>query len=213
MTYSGIRYDVFLRPKNHVYLSLGLLRYFLSQNCLGDVMQTAHGDLKVLRQFYTEGALIRHGAMAHVVESLYALYNIKFCINPVSQTTSDLDINWPHMSSRILPMASMFHQAATASDPPPSVPYHAENIQKWLSSGIGSASEKAPSDRHSVAESGPMSQKEAEMEEKQEIMARVITDLEIKNSQLETQLNITEAELKLKPDNPPDRYVFFYQAG
>ena len=38
------------------------------------------------------------------------------------------------------------------------------------------------------------------MEEKQEIMARVITDLELKNTHLETQLNITEAELKMKPE-------------
>ena len=36
------------------------------------------------------------------------------------------------------------------------------------------------------------------MEEKQEILARVITDLEIKNAQLESQLNITESELKIK---------------
>lgn len=40
------------------------------------------------------------------------------------------------------------------------------------------------------------------MEEKQEILARVITDLEIKNAQLESQLNITESELKIKNEKP-----------
>jgi hypothetical protein len=43
------------------------------------------------------------------------------------------------------------------------------------------------------------------MEEKQEIMARVISDLESKNFELETQLNLTEAELKIKPDMTLDR--------
>ena len=83
------------------------------------------------------------------------------------------------------------------------VPYHNENIQKWLSSGIGSTSEKPPSltDNRSV-QSSLAKEKEAEMEEKQEILARVITDLEIKNAQLESQLNITESELKIKNEKP-----------
>lgn len=201
LRYINVQHDL----KTNTGRGRGLIRYFLTQNCLGDVLQTATADVKNLKLFYTDGALIRHGAMAHVVESLYALYNIKFCINPVSQSVSDLDINWPHMSSRILHIPqSVFPNNPSNSDPP-SVPYHnPENIQKWLSSGIGSGSDKPPSDRRShQSQNG----KDSEMEEKQEIMARVITDLELKNTHLETQLNITEAELKMKPEKTNDRFL------
>jgi len=136
-----------------------------SKNAFWTLRQTATADVKNLKLFYTDGALIRHGAMAHVVESLYALYNIQFSINPVmgrkhfqvptiaiskifkksvfrptnpvSQNVSDLDINWPHMSSRILRIPQSVFPPPSSN--PPSVPYHnPENIQKWLSSGIGS---------------------------------------------------------------------------
>ena len=49
----------------------GLLRYFLAQNCLGDVLQTAISDVKTLKMFFNDGALIRHSGMQHVIESLY----------------------------------------------------------------------------------------------------------------------------------------------
>lgn len=199
LRYINVQYDL----KTNIGRGRGLIRYFLTQNCLGDVMQTATADDKTLKMFYTEGALIRHGGMQHVVESLYALYNIQFAISPVSQNVSDLDINWPHMSSRIIHMPTVFPDVPSSD--PPSVPYHSENIRKWLSSGIGSASDKPDnrSDHRSRGES--VNPREAEMEEKQEILARVITDLEFKNTQLESQLNITEAELKIKPDKP-ERY-------
>lgn len=198
LRYINVQHDL----KTDTGRGRGLIRYFLTQNCLGDVLQTATADVKNLKLFYTDGALIRHGAMAHVVESLYALYNIQFSINPVSQNVSDLDINWPHMSSRILRIPQSVFPPPSSN--PPSVPYHnPENIQKWLSSGIGSASDKPPSEKPSHHSISP---KDADMEEKQEIMARVITDLELKNTHLETQLNITEAELKMKPEKT-DRFL------
>ena len=58
----------------------GLLRYFLAQNCLGDVLQTATSDLKTLKDYYTDGALIKHSGMHHVIESLYGNKNLKFFV-------------------------------------------------------------------------------------------------------------------------------------
>ena len=52
-------------------------------------------------------------------------------------------------------------------------------------------SEKGPADDSALAAAEQLAA-ELEMEEKQEIMARLITDLELKNTHLEDQLNQTE---------------------
>ena len=62
--------------------------------------------------------------MHHVIESLYALYNIEFAV------LADLDVNW--MTSRNFQQPAVPPFAAATSYPP-SVPYHNDNIQKWLS--------------------------------------------------------------------------------
>ena len=57
-------------------------------------------------------------------------------------------------------------------------------------------SEKGPADDSALVAAEQLAA-ELEMEEKQEIMARLITDLELKNTHLEDQLNQTEVSHEL----------------
>lgn len=186
----------------------GLLRYYLSQNCLADLLQTITTDKKSINDFYSTGALISHPGLVQVVECLYALYNIQFAFIPVNHT-HDLDINWPNTAATLLtygPGRSSPVLQSPAVTPPMNTTE--EKVKKWLSSGIGTESDKSTANARSLnhRESdeeeqdtlNETNQRTQEYEEKQEVLARVISELENRNADLEEQLNISKAEQRIK---------------
>ena len=170
-------------------------------------------DKKSINDFYSTGALISHPGLVQVVECLYALYNIQFAFIPVNHT-HDLDINWPNTASTLLtygPGRSSPVLQSPAVTPPMNTTE--EKVKKWLSSGIGTESDKSTANARSLnhRESdeeeqdtlNETNQRTQEYEEKQEVLARVISELENRNADLEEQLNISKAEQRIKK---PKRY-------
>jgi len=192
----GLRY---VNDQSHLKTNIGkgraLLRYSLMRQCLGDLIQSASSDTKVLREFYVNG-LLQHAHMRHVIDALYALYNITFRLAPPSLT--ELDVEWPQSDRNRAHTCPPLYTGSSTSPMPPAVESgtgaegneHFEKVQKWLSSGIGSSS---ISEKNGPMQAAEELVAELEMEEKQEIMARVITDLEMKNTQLADRLNQTKS--------------------
>ncbi|CAG5098261.1 Oidioi.mRNA.OKI2018_I69.XSR.g15508.t3.cds [Oikopleura dioica] len=183
----------------------GLLRYYLSQNCLADLLQTIITDKKSIDDFFTTGALIRHPGLVQVVECIYALYNIQFAFIPVNQNC-DLDINWPNTAAKLLVYGPSSSSPPIDSVVTPPINSSDEKVKKWLSSGIGTESEKSTAngrsfrhnESHDEDETLNDDQRTQEYEEKQEVMARVISELENRNADLEEQLNISKSENRIK---------------
>ena len=172
-----------------------LIRYSLSRQCLGDLFQSCSSQVRLIREYYSSNGLFLQPTMSHVTDALYALYNINFQLLP--PCLCELDVNWPQSdirSGRSQTMPAISNPFPTVADQFPPLP--SEKVQKWLSSGIGSIiSEKEIENREDSAAGNINANRKAEMEVKQEIMAQVITDLEMKNSKLETQLNQNQEEL------------------
>merc|ERR1711920_1168308 len=109
------------------------------RQCLGDLIQSASSDTKVLREFYVNG-LLQHAHMRHVIDALYALYNITFRLAPPSLT--ELDVEWPQSDRNRAHTCPPLYMGSSTSPMPPVEPGNAgnnEKVQKWLSSGIGSS--------------------------------------------------------------------------
>jgi len=185
----------------------GLLRYYLIQNCLADLLQTIITDKKSINDYYSTGALISHPGLVQVVECIYALYNIQFAFIPVYHT-HDLDINWPNTAATLLThgpgMSSSIIQSPAVTPPMNTTE---EKVKKWLSSGIGTESDKSTANARSLNHHesdeeedtlNETNQRTQEYEEKQEVLARVISELENRNADLEEQLNISKAEQRIK---------------
>ena len=184
-----------------------LIRYSLSRQCLGDLFQSCSSQVRIVREYYSSNGLFLHSTMSHVTDALYALYNINFQLLP--PCLCELDVNWPQSDIRssrahTIPNPNgntIQHSFPVVPDQFPPLPV--EKVQKWLSSGIGSIiSEKEIENRDETGNNGTgsnrvNSNRKSEMEEKQEILAQVITDLEMKNIELETQLkNNSEPEMR-----------------
>ena len=147
-------------------------------------------------------------------DALYALYNINFQLLP--PCLSELDVNWPQSNIRAGRAQTLPNPVATPTLPD----YNIEEdkgtevkivlyactfllwthlwphkVQNWLrkSSGIGSTS---VSEREIETAQINNETEKAELEVKQEFMARVITDLEMKNTELETKECYSYFELK-----------------
>lgn len=173
--------------KTNIGKGRALLRYSLTRQSLGDLIQSCCTAKDIQKQFYSPSGLLIHPAMQHVTDALYALYNINFQLLP--PCLSELDVNWPQSNIRTGRAQTLPNPVATPTLPDYNI--EEDKVQNWLrkSSGIGSTSvsEREIETAHITNET-----EKAELEVKQEFMARVITDLEMKNTELETKLQKTE---------------------